>query len=36
MDKNLLIRNALIDSYNNYAEGLDSKNWPLVRACFAC
>lgn len=35
MDKNLHIRNALIDSYNNYAEGLDSKNWPLVRACFA-
>ena len=35
MDRNLQIRNALIDSYNNYAEGLDSKNWPLVRACFA-
>lgn len=31
----LEIRNALVDSYNNYAEGLDSKNWPLVRACFA-
>jgi hypothetical protein len=30
-----LIRNALIDNYNNYAEGLDSKNWPMVRACFA-
>lgn len=31
----LIIRNALIDSYSNYAEGLDSKNWPMVRACFA-
>jgi SnoaL-like protein len=30
-----LVRQALIDNYNNYAEGLDSKNWPLVRACFA-
>jgi hypothetical protein len=35
MENNLLIRSALIDNYNNYAEGLDSKNWPLVRACFA-
>jgi hypothetical protein len=35
MEKSLLIRNALIDNYNNYAEGLDSKNWPMVRACFA-
>ena len=24
-----------IQSYNRYAEGLDSKNWSLVRACFA-
>ncbi len=31
----LEIRNAMIDSYNNYAEGLDSKNWGLVRSCFA-
>lgn len=31
----VLIRNALVDNYNQYAEGLDSKNWPLVRACFA-
>ena len=31
----LQIRNALIDNYNAYAEGLDSKNWPLVRACFS-
>lgn len=31
----LLIRHALIDNFNQYAEGLDSKNWPLVRACFA-
>lgn len=34
-ENSLQIRNALIDNYNNYAEGLDSKNWPLVRACFA-
>jgi hypothetical protein len=34
-EDNLQIRNALIDNYNNYAEGLDSKNWPMVRACFA-
>ncbi|NQX87498.1 MAG: nuclear transport factor 2 family protein [Halioglobus sp.] len=34
-EKALLIRNALIDSYNNYAEGLDSKNWLMVRDCFA-
>lgn len=31
----LLIRNALIDNYNLYAQGLDSKNWPMVRSCFA-
>lgn len=29
------IRNALVDNYSAYAEGLDSKNWPLVRGCFA-
>lgn len=34
-ESTLLIRNALIENYNNYAEGLDSKNWPMVRACFA-
>ncbi|NND67951.1 MAG: nuclear transport factor 2 family protein [Halioglobus sp.] len=34
-EQQLIIRNALVDSYSNYAEGLDSKNWPLVRACFA-
>jgi hypothetical protein len=34
-ENNLLIRNALIDNYNSYAEGLDSKNWSMVRACFA-
>lgn len=28
-------RNAVIDNYNRYAEGLDSKNWSLVRSCFA-
>lgn len=32
---NLLIRNAMINNYNHYAEGLDSKNWDLVRSCFA-
>jgi hypothetical protein len=31
----LEIKSALIDNYNHYAEGLDSKNWPMVRACFA-
>ena len=30
----LAIREALIDNYNAYAEGLDSKNWALVRGCF--
>ena len=35
MENQLEIRNALIDNYNNYAQGLDSKDWPLVRACFA-
>ena len=35
MENQLQIRNALIDNYNNYAQGLDSKDWPLVRACFA-
>ena len=29
------IRHAMIDSYNRYAQGLDSKDWALVRACFA-
>jgi len=28
------IRAALIDNYNNYASGLDSKDWARVRACF--
>lgn len=31
----LHIRNALIDNYDQYAEGLDSKIWDKVRACFA-
>lgn len=30
----LALRAALIDNYNDYAQGLDSKDWPLVRACF--
>lgn len=29
------LRNAFIDNYNDYAQGLDSKDWDLVRACFA-
>ncbi len=31
---NLALRAAMIDNYNRYAEGLDTKNWPLVRSCF--
>jgi len=34
-DEHLRIRQALIDNYNQYAQGLDSKQWPLVRDCFA-
>jgi enoyl-CoA hydratase/carnithine racemase len=30
-----LIRNHLLDSYSRYAQGLDSQNWEMVRACFA-
>ena len=29
------LRAALVENYSLYAEGLDSKNWPLVRSCFA-
>lgn len=28
-------RFAIIDIYNAYAEGIDSKDWTLVRSCFA-
>ena len=35
MENRLQVSAALIDNYNNYAQGLDSKDWPLVRACFA-
>ena len=28
-------REALRDSYNRYAQGIDEKDWPLVRSCFA-
>jgi hypothetical protein len=31
----LQIKNALIDNYNAYAQGLDSKDWGMVRGCFA-
>lgn len=34
-NESLEIRNAVIDNYNRYARGLDSKNWDSVRACFA-
>jgi hypothetical protein len=34
-DDHLRVRQALIDNFNAYAQGLDSKEWPLVRACFA-
>ena len=27
--------NVMVENYNHYAEGLDSKNWSLVRSCFA-
>jgi hypothetical protein len=30
----LLLQQSLIDSCNAYAEGIDTKNWALVRACF--
>jgi len=35
MHREQTLREALVANYNNYAEGLDSKNWPLVRSCFA-
>lgn len=31
----LEIRHAMIDNFNAYAQGLDSKDWDLVRSCFA-
>ena len=31
----LALRHALIDSFNRYAEGLDSKQWDMVRRCFS-
>ncbi len=34
-ERNLVIRNAVIDNYNSYAQGLDSKDWQMVRSCFA-
>ncbi|MEZ5571546.1 MAG: nuclear transport factor 2 family protein [Halioglobus sp.] len=34
-DNELRIRSALMDNYHNYAQGLDTKDWSLVRACFA-
>ena len=35
MQREQTLRDALVANYNAYAEGLDSKNWPLVRSCFA-
>ncbi len=31
----LRLSSELIDNYNRYAEGLDSKNWSQVRSCFS-
>ena len=31
----LALRQALIDNYNQYAEGLDSRDWAMVRGCFS-
>ena len=28
-------RHEIIEAYHNYGEGIDTKNWPLVRSCFA-
>jgi hypothetical protein len=33
--RKLAIQAALVDNYNRYAQGLDSKDWQLVRSCFA-
>ena len=35
MDNELAVRAARFDNFNDYAEGLDRTNWPLVRGCFA-
>lgn len=35
IENELQVKAALIDNYNRYAEGLDGKQWSLVRACFA-
>lgn len=29
------LKNALINSFNNYITGVDTKNWQMVRSCFA-
>lgn len=29
------LRNAMVQSFNNYAVGLDTKDWELLRSCFA-
>ncbi|MEM9255035.1 MAG: nuclear transport factor 2 family protein [Pseudomonadota bacterium] len=31
----LELQMALIDNYNRYAQGLDFKDWGMVRSCFA-
>ena len=31
----LVLKQALIDNYNQYAAGIDCKDWPAVRACFS-
>jgi hypothetical protein len=35
LDDPAAVMAAAIESYNHYAQGLDSKDWPLVRSCFA-
>jgi SnoaL-like domain len=31
----LALQQRLIDNYNDYAEGLDTRDWKRVRACFS-
>ena len=31
----LAVHQAAVDNFNNYAEGIATKNWSLVRSCFS-
>jgi hypothetical protein len=31
----VVLLQELVDNYNAYAEGLDTRNWAMVRSCFA-